>query len=306
MSDQLKQILILSSAESDVNRSLNDEFVQAINQHVGDDINVSWAHYSDIGYHFRDGIITPFWVTDGRPLATYDFVYIKSYYRYTESALVLVEYFKQKNIPFVCSELQYAISFSKLSQYGRLSHAGLPIPETLFVPQSHLSHSYSSFATILGLPFIFKAIDAKGGGANYLINSTEEFSEAVASNHGHDFVAQKFIANDSDLRILVLGGKVEMVIKRQRVDDSTHLNNTSQGGGATLVDPADLDPAHAKMAIDAAQLLQREIAGVDLMFETGTGRPFILEINASPQVASGAFTQEKIEKYGNFFKNMLQ
>ena len=306
MSNSSKQVLVLSSADSQANRTVNDEFVAAVNNQVGSDITVSWAHYNNIGYHFKDGVITAFWLKDGSKLPQYDFIYVKSYYRYTENALVLVEYFKQTNTPFVCSELENAISFSKLSQYARLTRAGLPIPETLYVPAVQLSHSFDNITNIVRLPFIMKAIDAKGGGANYLITSKDQYDSALADNHDVDFVFQVFIPNDSDLRVIVLGGKVDLIIKRQRLDNSTHLNNTSQGGGAVLVNPQDLSPQYHQLAIRTAQLMRREVAGVDLMFSSETGEPYVLEINASPQVATGAFVDEKIKSYSNFFKNMLQ
>lgn len=301
-----KKILILSSADSDSNRRINDDFVHAIDHQLGPDVIVSWHNFTEIGFHFKSGRIEPFWVATNEPLEHFDFAYIKSYYRYAEQALVFVEYFKQDGIKFVCSELDSAISFTKLSQYARLSRADLPIPETLFVHYSHLGLSYRNTVAILGTPFIFKAIDAKGGGANYLVSSQEAYDQALQDNQGVDFVTQRFVPNDSDLRILVLGGEIQLIIKRQRHDDSTHLNNTSQGGGATLVDVHELDAASRTIALEAASILRREVAGVDLMFASDTGKPYILEVNASPQVASGAFIHEKIEKYGNFLRNMLQ
>jgi glutathione synthase/RimK-type ligase-like ATP-grasp enzyme len=306
MSTVHKKILVLSSADSSDNRKINDEFVAGISQHIGPDIKVSWSNFSEIGFHFKDDTIIPFWITDGQPLDVYDFVYIKSYYRYTENALVLTEYFKQAGIKFVCSELDNSISFTKLSQYARLTRAQLPVPETVFIPYTHLGLNYRNIVAILDTPFIFKAIDAKGGGANYLIHSQMEYDKALEENQGQEFVSQKFIPNESDLRILVLGDAIELIIKRQRQDDSTHLNNTSQGGGATLLPLEELDENSQIIARKAAKLLHREIAGVDLMFATDTGKPYILEVNASPQVASGAFTKEKIEKYSNFLQNMVQ
>ena len=61
-----------------------------------------------------------------------------------------------------------------------------------------------------------------------------------------------------------------------------------------------------EIALHAARVMGREVAGVDLMHELGTGKPYILEVNASPQIGTGAFMDEKIEKYCQYFKNMVQ
>lgn len=84
------------------------------------------------------------------------------------------------------------------------------------------------------------------------------------------------------------------------------MNNTSQGGAARLLPIDELTVEQQSLALQAAALMNREIAGVDLMFETGTGHPYILEVNASPQIGSGAFTDEKLAIYSNYFKNMLK
>ncbi len=306
MEQHKKQVLILSSASSLTNQKLNDSFVDGLNIQLADTATVTWAHYDDIGFSFINNTISVFWVKTGEPLQIYDFVYIKSYYRYMESALTIVEFCIQSDTRFVCSELETAVSFSKLSQYARLCHAGLPIPPTLFIPRSILSHSYEKIATSLGVPFILKAVDAKGGDANFLIADNNAFTDALKQYPDVEFVSQTFIPNASDLRVLVLGDTIELVIQRSRTDDTTHLNNTSQGGSAQLLSVEKLDAQTATIVLTAAKLLNREIAGVDIMFASDTGKPYILEVNASPQVASGAFVEEKVEKYGQYIKNMLE
>lgn len=301
-----KRVLVLSSAESAQNRSLNDEFVAGINQQFGGEMQVEWAHYTDIGFHFNDGNIEAFWTVNGESLPKYDLAYFKSYYRYVENALSLVEYFKQVGTKFVCSELENGVSFSKLSQYARLSNENLPIPPTVFIPRPVLDNQFDTLVSRLGLPFVMKATDAKGGAANFLIHDSTEYAQALGKYPDLEFVAQSYIPNDGDLRIIVLDHNIELVIRRQRNDNSTHLNNTSQGGQATLIDPSTLDPEVIAYVVQAAKRLAREVAGVDLMFASNSGKPYILEVNASPQVASGAFPTEKVEKYGNFLNNMLK
>lgn len=297
---------MLSSVVEDYGREINDAFVAALNQELEGDGVVEWHNYRDIRLEFNTGKLEACIQSTGEPLSNFRFVYFKSYLRYTEQATVIAEYLQSEGIPFVCSELKKYLPQSKLTQYGRLSLADIPIPQTVFLDYTQLPHQYGYLQESLGSPFVFKAIDGKGGNQNYLIRSEQELLDALAEHPEVQFVAQRFIANDSDLRILVLDNVIQLVIHRSRQGDDSHLNNTSQGGAAKLLDTADLAPEHRALALKSAQLLDREVAGVDLMFESGTGNPYILEVNASPQVGSGAFKEEKIKVYSNYFKNMLK
>ena len=120
-----------------------------------------------------------------------------------------------------------------------------------------------------------------------------------------EFVGQSFIANSGDLRVLVINKSIKLIIGRTRKDDTTHLNNTSQGADARLLDISELSVEAQEMSLKAASVMGREIAGVDVMFEKDTEKPYILEVNASPQVGSGAFTDEKLTVYNEFFKEVL-
>lgn len=239
-------------------------------------------------------------------IANYDFVYFKSYYRYSEIAVAVVEYLKMKEVPFVCEELDSYISFSKLSQYARMAARNFPIPATFYAHSQSDANDWDAIAGLLEVPFICKAVDAKGGDLNYLIKSKTDLREALVRNPGVEFLYQQFIPNSFDIRVLVLDGEAKLLIKRQRTSDQTHLNNTSQGARASLMQPQELGPEAIDLAIRAAKLFKRQVAGVDIMLREGDSKPFILEVNASPQVSTGAFVEQKIKAYAGFIKQRLE
>ncbi len=232
-------------------------------------------------------------------------MYFKSYFRYNEQAAVIAAYLTANDIPFVCSELRDYMPLTKLAQFMRLALGGIPIAKTVYLSPRHFVSDYESVAQKLGVPFIFKSTDGSGGKENYLVRSQADVEAALHEYPDLHFVAQQFIENDSDLRVLIVDSAIELVIHRQRVGES-HLNNTSQGGNATLMAVEDLVPEHQALALQSAKLMGREVAGVDLMFESGSGDPYVLEVNASPQIGSGAFMEEKLQIYSNYFKNMLK
>lgn len=300
----MKKVLILSSAETEDNIQINNEFARQINARANE-FSVEWRHYRDVSLSFNPDGLEAILLPEKAAITSFDMVYFKSYYRYAEVAVALAEVLAEKNVPFICSELKSYISFSKLSQYARLARQSLPIPPTLYVPYGHLLDQYALITGSLGAPFIMKASDGKGGDANYLIKDQAHFTAVVADHPEVDFVLQSFIPNEYDLRLLVLNGKTELVIKRQRSDASTHLNNTSKGAEASNIPVEELAPEVLELAHQAAAIMKREIAGVDIMFNSQTKQPVILEINASPQVASGALQTEKIDLYYKMFYNTL-
>ena len=299
------KILLLSSAEIEENEAKNDAFVANLNERLQDDCIVEWSNYHDIGLEIAGGSLEAFRISDGQPLDNFRVVYFKSYFRYQELASAIAEALAACHVQFVGAELKHYIPATKLTQLARLSRGGLHVPLTLYMSIEHYVNHYDLLKEKLGDKFIFKAIDGSTGEDNYLITSQAQLAEIVAGNVGRHFIAQEFIANDSDLRLLVVGGEVRLVIERRRHDDSTHLNNTSQGAAASLVSLEKIDPKLHRMALKAADIMNREIAGVDIVLEKDSRKPFLLEVNASPQIASGAYVPEKLQLYADYFKGLV-
>src|SRR5690606_7203466 len=99
---------------------------------------------------------------------------------------------------------------------------------------------------------------------------------------------------------LVFGKKAELIIGRK--SSSTHLNNTSAGGQATLIDATSDNVEVRRLAVKAAVALNRQVAGVDLIQHTGNGKWYILEVNNSPQLAGGAYKDKKLTAFGAFLR----
>lgn len=296
---------MVSSAEQPGPRAQSEAFVAKINGALHGVGHVEWHNYRDIAMEFGKNRLTAYLVPGGDELDKFAFVYFKSYFRFHEQAAAIAEYLDEKRIPFLSSELRHYISLSKLTQMARLARAGLPIPDTIFMPTSRIAETYSYVRDILGLPFILKAIDGYGGRYNYLIQSKVQLQKVLQTTPEKAFITQHFIENTYDLRVLIVGGKIALVIKRARRSSATHVNNVSQGAQVKLLDVGVLSPAVRKLAIRATRIIGRENAGVDLLFDNASGEPVVLEVNADPQIASGAFVNEKLQVYSNIFRNML-
>lgn len=301
----MKHVLFLSSAEEEQTRRINDDLVASLNA-TAKDISFSWANYHDICFSIIDGEVAVEQISTGRKLDTFDLIYFKSYFRYHEQAVSIAEFLRKKRVRYIGAELDKYIPAYKLSQMVRLAISGVRVPDTIYLSTRHYSDHYDMIVSKIGTPFILKDANGSTGDNNHLIRSKGQLDEVVVNDAGLHFLAQKFIRNSGDLRVIVLSGQIDLVIERKRLDDSTHLNNTSQGASAKLIRIESLSSSVSDIALKAAEVTGRDVAGVDVMIEDETGIPYILEVNASPQVGSGAYTDEKIAMLVRYCRRTME
>lgn len=243
----------------------------------------------------------------GQDIASFDLVYFKTTARYMDVAAATARYLEKRNVPFLDHAVKHFPSTSKLYQYALLEHSGLRVPPSMFMLPAPLVRSFADIAQQLGLPFVLKDIHGNKGEYNYLIRDEASFDLACAETGkaGVSCIAQGYIPNNCDYRVLVFGKKIELVICRTRGNDSTHLNNTSQGAMAEIVPASTLPAEVQKACIEGARLVERQIAGVDIVQDKQTGMWYCLEVNDGPQLASGSFTSEKHSALAKYFVRRL-
>jgi len=226
-------------------------------------------------------------------LEDYDFVYFRKAGSAMQQMLTCALYLTDHEVPFFDSEIARSSSRNKLSQMYMLQRREVPIAKTLFCRNNRrLVRLVSTrYASDFAFPLIAKATGGTRGDANYLVKTIEELDELVRNEKRH-FIIQEFIPNDGDLRYFVAGGRLTGVIQRQASGDS-HLNNTSKGGSAELVDLKTINPVVKADALLAARVFGREVAGVDVIFNKETGEHYILEVNRAPQIEHASFETEK-------------
>lgn len=231
----------------------------------------------------------------------YDLVIFRKWQQLSEQALTCALYLDKHKIPYFDSEVGNVRSFSKLSAYMLLAHMNIPIPKTLFANHTILNQ-YMNSSTTFSFPIILKDAFSDKGTNNFLVHTMEELNQILKKNRRLHFVIQEFIPNTFDYRLLVFKYRVSFAFKRSRTDQSTHLNNTSQGATATQIDITDLDAQIIKIAENAAKAHSREIAGVDIVVDARTNNYYVLEVNNSPQIPSGVFRDEKVKAFADFIE----
>lgn len=160
-----------------------------------------------------------------------------------------------------------------------LSRAGIAVPSTIIVKHPLSNNLVSEH---IGFPCIIKVIVGSFGEGVHLCNSLEDYRRFVefvnVVYNSKVLIAQEYIGDrpGEDLRVLVIGGKVLGVMKRTAPDGDFRANITNGGTGESF----QITPEIAEIAVNAANVLNLDIAGIDLLFDSRGFR--VCEANSNP------------------------
>jgi glutathione synthase/RimK-type ligase-like ATP-grasp enzyme len=277
-------------------------FIKSVEQHAGGRLNVTHTTYDDVQFSFDAAGPHIILRSTGEDVASFDAVHFKVKSKSGDITASMAYYLQKRGIPAVDGAVAHFSDSSKLYQYTILSCEGVALPDSEFVTPSRLAESFDFLVGRLDLPFILKDIHANKGERNYLIRDLAQFKKICDQVvvEGVYPIAQRFVPNDGDYRILIMGRRIALVIHRRRTGEGTHLNNTSKGGSGRIV-PADMLPPKVRaVSLFAAELMERGIVGVDMVQDSATKRWYCLEVNDGPQIATGTFTQEKQQAFAAY------
>lgn len=295
-----KILILFVKRNTKAHKDGKHNFVEAIKLHLPEKVNVEYSFYDDLVYSIVDGKAQIFDTKNNRDLKDYDLVNFRFWHGAGEQAAACAEYLKKNDVAFYDREVGEYRSKSKLSEYFRLWAKGLPMPDTLFC-REHVLTAALKLHREFTFPLIVKDIDASKGKNNFLVKTKAKIHTILLENSDNSFVIQNFIPNDGDYRVLVYGRSIAGVIQRRRTSNKTHLNNTSQDGEAIFIDASEFDDNFKKLAIKAAAVFKRQIAGVDLIIDSETSKISVLEVNNTPQIDTGTFVENKVHALAEYF-----
>lgn len=299
----MKQVLVIGSKRIDASAleplSAVADYVQEM---IEGSARVSHAQVDEL-IHVLEGKDVRIYIAETWELLDgFDFVWFRGKLTPALNDLAIVtQYLQSKHVPFANQRYADRAPMGKLAQMHVLAKLGLPYPKTVSASAEYLPQAASKELTY---PVILKATNAGHGHSNYLVPDEQTLRNHLADEPDLQFIAQTFIPNDGDYRLLFIGEHQQLIIHRKGSEGS-HLNNTSQGGNATLVSVADFPVDVLTQARKFAQTSNYQIAGVDVMFGLTDGQPYFLEVNSQPQLMTGAFTREKAELLQKFFLEEL-
>lgn len=217
----------------------------------------------------------------GRDLSDFDAIIPRIASSLTKYGTSVVRQFESQGSFTTSSSIAIVRSRDKLRSTQLLARTGVGIPKTVFARET--ADLDDVIAQAGGTPLIIKV--ARGThGKGVVLAETKKAAQAVMQAfyvEGVSFLVQEFIKESAgtDIRALVVGGRVVASMQRQSLDDDFR-SNIHQGGEGT---PIKLTDQERRTAIKAAKAMGLPICGVDMMrSEHG---PLVLEVNPSPGFA---------------------
>ncbi|GKV54436.1 hypothetical protein NCCP2222_03830 [Sporosarcina sp. NCCP-2222] len=205
---------------------------------------------------------------------------------FLDKDILLATYLKQNGIPVFNDPDVIETCDNKAKQYIKLANAGIPMPKTIIAPKVYPNFTiqntgyYENVLKQLGLPLIIKEGHGSFGMKVYLIETEEDFYAKVDELRGIDYVFQQFIASSRgrDIRVNIVGG--EIVAAMYRSSETDFRANITNGGVASVIELSD---EQKSIALQAAEAVGAEFAGVDLLFGE-SGQPLVCEVNAAAHI----------------------
>jgi RimK family alpha-L-glutamate ligase len=258
-------------------------------------------HIESYGYNFNHTPFNELSLLNGQILFEqqeikhFDYVLIGLAEKYKYISPIVKQYLLNKNIPFIFYGHKPNHIDSKSFEIYNLSNNNIPIIPSLI---SRDRDTISYFINKYHQPFITKPINGKKGREIVRHSSLDSILDAIEKSE-IPLIIQPMIPNDGDYRVWILKNKVIGVIKRTPSTEDEFRSNISLGGNAQV---AKLPDDILELAVKSTQVLDLDIAGVDIIQDINTGKYYIMEVNSAPQLTgfmatTGIDLFEVITKY---------
>lgn len=219
---------------------------------------------------------------NGTDISSYDLVVFRLVGKRKSEAVTVAAYCRARGVKYIDSMIGEVAAIddeNKLAEMFALDLAGISVPATVYGASEYLIAQSDT----IGFPAVLKAADGKKGRNNYLVSTKQEIADILDTYPKSKMLLQRFIPNDQDYRVLSLNYKRVVVTLRKRKSDTTHLNNVSAGGEEQLVEDHTKLGDVIELSTRAARALKIEVAGVDVVVDRNTGKPYIMEVNRAPE-----------------------
>lgn len=217
---------------------------------------------------------------DGDPVPLPDFLLPRTYVVDTGYfALAVIRQLERMGVFVYNSSATIEQVADKLHTHQILAQSGLPTPATML---AKFPVDYDLVEKTLGFPVVVKTLLGVNGSGVFLIENRDAFADLMElireTQPNILLIFQKFVeaSKGRDLRLFVVDGTVIASMERRAKGDGFKANY-SQGGMVAEFKP---DSEAVRLAVETAERLDIQIAGIDLLF-TADGYT-ICEANTFP------------------------
>ncbi len=202
---------------------------------------------------------------DGEAIDLPDFLLPRMGAGTTYFALAVIRHLERLGVYSVNSSQSIETVKDKLYTHQILAENNLPVPKTMLVK---FPIDVDLVEKHLGFPVIVKTLSGSQGSGVFLSETKSSFLDLMqlieATNKSANIILQEFIASSrgKDLRVITIGGRVIACMQRIAQEGEFKANFSSGG----KVEEFEVTPEIEWLAMQTSQLLNLDIAGIDLLF----------------------------------------
>ena len=215
---------------------------------------------------------------NGEKLPIYDAVIPRIGASVTFYGLAVLRQFEMQGVYPLNESVGIGRSRDKLRSMQLLSRDGIGLPVTTFAHDPKQTEEVLALAG--GAPLVVKLLEGTQGIGVVLADTNRSAKSVIEAFRGAgvNILVQEFIkeAGGTDIRALVVGGKVVAAMKRTGAEGEFR-SNLHRGGSAEVVK---LSPEERSTAIRAAKSMGLNVCGVDML--RANHGPVVMEVNSSP------------------------
>lgn len=215
---------------------------------------------------------------NGQKLDGYEAVIPRIGASITNYGLAVLRQFEMSGVWPLNESVAIGRSRDKLRSMQILAKYGLGLPLTAYANDPKQAEEI--IRAVNGPPVVIKLLEGTQGIGVVLAETMSSAKSVIEAFRGANvnILVQEFIkeAGGTDIRALVIGGKVVAAMKRTGAPDDFR-SNLHRGGSAQLIK---ITPEERSTAVRAAKHMGLNVCGVD-MLRSNHG-PVIMEVNSSP------------------------
>ncbi len=215
---------------------------------------------------------------NGETLKAYEAVIPRIGASITNYGLAVLRQFEMQGVWPLNESVAIGRSRDKLRSMQILAKYGLGLPLTAYANDPKQAEEI--IKAVNGPPVVIKLLEGTQGIGVVLAETMSSAKSVIEAFRGANvnILVQEFIkeAGGTDIRALVVGGKVVAAMKRTGAADDFR-SNLHRGGSAEVIK---ITPEERSTAVRAAKHMGLNVCGVD-MLRSNHG-PVIMEVNSSP------------------------
>ena len=215
---------------------------------------------------------------NGEKLGRYDAVIPRIGASITAYGLAVLRQFEMQGVFPLNESVAIGRSRDKLRSMQLLARDGIGLPVTTFAHDPKQTEEVIQLAG--GAPVVIKLLEGTQGIGVVLADTHRSAKSVVEAFRGAgvNILIQEFIkeAGGTDIRAIIVGGKVVAAMKRTGADGDFR-SNLHRGGTAKLIK---LSPEERSTALRASRAMGLSVCGVDML--RANHGPVVMEVNSSP------------------------